>query len=97
MGVIDAIEALDGLAATLRQPLTQADMEAGWTNQSQQAAIDGLDRLRADLSDGWGDFADYSSHHLVRVFDHWGVVRGDLLGRLAALQEQLIEIRPSAL
>jgi hypothetical protein len=86
---------IDEIATVLATPLDDAERADGWTERSQSAVLAGLSRLKIELESGrFGDEADYTSHHLVRVVDHWGVSQGHLLERLAELRTALIAMRP---
>ena len=67
------VPAVDALFVALGEPFGDEDLADGWTENARAECVDGLQHVRADLARGWGSDADYASHRLVRVLDHWGV------------------------
>jgi hypothetical protein len=93
----DDVRAVEEFAAILESPLGDGDRTDGWTEDARVASVVATRRVLDDLNKGWGEHADYASHHLVRALDYWGVSAGSTgtLARAAtAAQEALIRLRP---
>lgn len=91
-------QAVEEFWGALHQTLPPEELADGWTEPSRAASSDAMGRVRADLRSGWGDQADYASHHLVRSHDYWGVNihgEGRLITLATAAQEALIRLRPA--
>ena len=89
-------DAVASALSALRAPLSAADVADGWTAQAGLA--DGLERVLTDLESGWGPDADYASHHLVRIMDHWGIAAfstGPLATLIDRAQLALTASRPT--
>jgi hypothetical protein len=94
----DDRQAVRDFAAGLAEPLQAEDRADGRTEEARSASLDAMDKVLADLDSGWGEHADYASHHLVRTLDHWGVSAwsaGPLAEAAAQAQQALIRLRPT--
>lgn len=91
--------AVEEFAAALDGPLDATDVADGWSEEARVACAVAIGRVLADLDNGWGEDADYASHHLVRALDHWGIgawSTGHLARSAEAAQAALIRLRPIA-
>jgi hypothetical protein len=102
MGVVpetDARMTVEEFAVALEEPLDPRDIADGWSEEARLASVVAVRRVLADLDRGWGEDADYSSRHLLRALDHWGIA-AEAEGRLSrsaeAAQSALIRLRPAA-
>ena len=91
-------DAVASALSALRARLSAADIADGWTEKAQAGLADGLERVLTDLKFGWGPDADYASHHLVRIMDHWGIAAfstGPMATLIDRAQLALIAARPA--
>lgn len=79
------IAKIDALLAKTQMPLATTDAADGWTEAAQQAAIEFLQKLRAQVMSG----ERLPQMNLARALDSWGVVSGELLDSYAELSNSL--------
>jgi len=92
----DDLDAVFTFVSAVEAPLGPEDVAAGWTENARAGVVAAMQRVESDLRAGWGGDAEYASHHLVRVLDHWGIAafsEGRLLRLAAAAQTALIRLR----
>lgn len=95
----DARRTVENFAVAVEEPLDATDLVDGWSEEARIASVAAMRRVLADLDRGWGEDADYASHHLVRALDHWGIgalSEGRLARSAEAAQAALIRLRPAA-
>jgi hypothetical protein len=76
---------IEALIRKLESPLTQTDLECGWTRGAQEAMVKLLSEIGQDLRQG----KKLPSLSLGRGLDHWGVEKGELLEEMCTLSNKL--------
>lgn len=76
---------IDALLALLVSPLTSSEAADGWTPECKQAMTVFFEELVQKLKAG----EQLPSLSISRSLDHWGVVKGELLEKVAQISNEL--------
>ena len=85
MSTDDISREIEEIIAELSLPVTAAEDAAGWTPQSKEAALKYFFGMRTSLVSGTA----IPPLGVARALDHWGVVGGELLEKIAKLTNKL--------
>ena len=73
----------------LSQPLSELEIKNGWGKECQQAML----KLFGELEESIKNDKVIQEMHIARGLDHWGVVGGDLMEKIAKISVDLNEYR----
>jgi len=79
----------DTLIERLSKPLTEIDIQDGWSDEAKEAALSLLQRLQGDIQNNVqvSEIAEYRS--IARGLDHWGIEGGELLEEFSELSQSI--------